>query len=141
MALIHGARGIIYFAHQFKPTFVEAGLLADEEMSREVEAINRQVRELAPVLNSPDVVKGASLASSQEGVPVDFVVQRHAGRTYLLSVAMRDGETTATFTLPGQGDVHVEVLGEGRTIEAIGGRWEDRFAGYQVHLYRIGPGR
>ena len=30
MALIHGADGIIYFAHQFKPKFIEAGLLADE---------------------------------------------------------------------------------------------------------------
>ena len=34
MALIHGARGIIYFAHEFKPKFIEAGLLADEEMAR-----------------------------------------------------------------------------------------------------------
>ena len=54
MALIHGARGIIYFAHQFKPKFIEAGLLADEEMARGVAALNRQIRELAPVLNSPD---------------------------------------------------------------------------------------
>ena len=81
------------------------------------------------------------MASSEEGVPVDFVVKRHAGQTYLFSVAMREGETTATFTLPGTGDARVEVLGEGRTIEAVGGKWEDRFTGYQVHLYRIGPSR
>ena len=58
MALIHGARGIIYFAHQFKPKFVEAGLLADEGMSREVAAVKRQIHELAPVLNGPDVAAG-----------------------------------------------------------------------------------
>ena len=103
MALIHGARGIIYFAHQFKPKFIEAGLLADEEMARGVAAINRQVRELAPVLNSPDVTDGATVASSEERVPIDFVVKRHAGRTYLFAVAMREGETTATFTLAGHG--------------------------------------
>ena len=32
MSLIHGSRGLIYFVHQFKPKFIEAGLLADEEM-------------------------------------------------------------------------------------------------------------
>ena len=60
MALIHGARGIIYFAHEFKPKFIEAGLLADEAMARAVADINRQVWDLAPVLNAPDVAGGAS---------------------------------------------------------------------------------
>jgi hypothetical protein len=110
-------------------------------MARAVAAINRQVRELAPALNSPDVAAGAVVSSSKEGVPVDFVVKRHGGRTYLFSVAMREGGTTATLTLPGTGDAPVEVLGEGRTIQAVGGKWEDRFTGYQVHLYRIGPDR
>jgi Beta-galactosidase len=141
MALIHGARGIIYFAHQFKPKFIEAGLLADEEMARGVAAINRQVRELAPVLNSPDVAGGANVASSGEKVPIDFVVKRHDGRTYLFAVAMREGGTTGTFRLPDRGNVRVEVLGEGRTIEGVGGRWQDRFDGYQVHLYRVAPDR
>jgi len=139
MALIHGAKGIIYFAHQFKPTFIEAGLLADEAMARGVAGVNREVVELAPVLNSPDVASGASVVSANEGVPVDFVVKRHAGATYLFSVAMREEETTATFTVPGAVDARIEVLGEGRTIEAAGGKWEDRFAGYQVHLYKLSP--
>ena len=54
-------------------------------------------------------------------------------------VAMREGETTATFTLPEGGEFRVEVLGEDRSIDAAGGRWEDRFTGYQVHLYKIAP--
>jgi hypothetical protein len=141
MALIHGARGIIYFAHQFKPTFIEAGLLADTEMARGVADINRQIHELAPVLKSPDVADGASVASSSERVPIAFVVKRHDGRSYLFAVAMRDGEATATFRLPNRSDARVEVIGEGRTIRAAGGRWEDRFTGYQAHLYRIGPDR
>ena len=141
MALIHGAKGIIYFAHQFKPNFIEAGLLADEEMARAVSALNRQIRELAPVLNSPDPEVAGSVASSEEAVPIDFMIRRHDGKTYLFAVAMREGEATATFTLPGSGDARVEVLGEDRTINAVGGKWEDRFENYQVHLYRISPGR
>jgi Beta-galactosidase len=141
MALIHGAKGIIYFAHEFKPKFIEAGLLADEEMARAVTAINRQVLDLAPALNAPDLEGAAGVKSSEEALPIDFVVKRHAGSTYLFAVAMREGGTSATFTLPEIGNARVEVLGEGRTIEAVGGKWEDRFQGYQVHLYRISPGR
>ena len=53
MALIHGSRGLIYFVHQFKPKFNEHALLDDPEMLAAVTAINRQIRDLAPVLNSP----------------------------------------------------------------------------------------
>jgi hypothetical protein len=33
--------------------------------------------------------------------------------------------------------LHLKVLGEDRTFEAVSGRWQDRSTGYQVHLYRI----
>ena len=36
MALINGASGFLYFVHQFKPTFVEALLLQDEQMAKAV---------------------------------------------------------------------------------------------------------
>lgn len=140
MALIHGAKGLIYFAHQFKPTFIEAGLLADDAIAREVAAINRQIRELAPVLNAPAQSGVATVSSSSKDVPIDILARRHQGATYVFAVAMRDAETTGTFTLPSaKGNARVEVLGEGRTIEAKGGTWTDRFPGYGVHLYRIAP--
>src|ERR1017187_4048353 len=53
MALVGGARGLIYFVHQFKPSFREAALLDDPLMFAVVTEINRQIRDLAPVLNSP----------------------------------------------------------------------------------------
>jgi hypothetical protein len=137
MALIHGARGIIYFAHEFKPRFVEAGLLADEEMARTVTEINREIRELAPVLNSPDPAGVVSVSSSNEQVPVRTMVKRYAGKLYLFAVAVRPGQTTAKFSLPLTGPARIEVLGEDRIIESGGAAWEDRFAGYEVHLYRI----
>jgi hypothetical protein len=140
MALIHGAKGLIYFAHQFQPKFIEAGLLADEDISREVAAINKQVHELAPVLNAPEEPGLATVSSSEPAVPIDILARRHGGATYVFAVAMRDGETTGTFTLPhARGRVRVEVLGEGRTIEAHGRSWTDRFPGYGVHLYKITP--
>ena len=53
MSLIHGSMGLIYFVHEWQPKFDEAALLHDPEMLRAVTAINRQITELAPVLNSP----------------------------------------------------------------------------------------
>ena len=74
-------------------------------------------------------------------MPIDLLIRRHDGKTYLFAVAMREGEASASFTLPGTGDARVEVLGKDRTINAVGGEWKDRFQNYQVHLYRISPGR
>ena len=53
MSLIHGSRGIVYFAHEWNPVFREARLLEDDAMRDAVAAINAQIRALAPVLNAP----------------------------------------------------------------------------------------
>lgn len=53
MALIHGARGLIYFVHEWKPRFNESALLDDPEMLAAVTRINRQIHALALVFNAP----------------------------------------------------------------------------------------
>jgi hypothetical protein len=138
MALVRGSRGLIYFAHQFQPKFVEAGLLDDQEMAAAVGAVNKQVHELAPVLNSPAVADGVSVASSAAAVPVEAVAKRRDGSTYVFAVGMRDGATTATFTVAGlTGRAKAEVLGEERTVDVRDGVFRDEFGAWDVHLYRI----
>jgi hypothetical protein len=138
MSLVRGSRGLIYFVHQFQPTFIEAGLLADPEMTAAVKAINKQIHELAPVLNSPTVADGVTVSSSAAEVPVEAMVKRRDGSTYVFAVGMRDGSTTATFRVAGlAGAARVEVLGEGRTLEAKDGTFRDTFDPWAVHLYRI----
>lgn len=138
MSLIHGSQGIIYFVHQFEPNFVEAALLEDREMLEAVTEINRQIRELAPVLNSPSIIDGVSVKSSNPDVPVHAMVKRHQGATYLFAVGMRNASTTAEFTLQGvPSRATAEVLGEGRRIPVRQCRFEDTFKPWAVHLYRI----
>jgi len=138
MSLIHGSRGMIYFVHQFKPTFRESALFDDSEMLAAVTALNHQIVELAPVLNSPTIRDVASVRSENADVPIAMMVKQHKGATYLFAVGMRDGVTTATFTL---GEIKeerfVEVLGEDRKIAARNGSFSDRFAPWDVHLYRL----
>ena len=138
MSLVHGSRGILYFVHQMGPKFNEHALLDDPEMLAAVTAINKQVRELAPELNSPTIKDGVKVESSNKGVPVAAMVKKQGGATYVFAVAMKPGETEAGFTLDGiPSGAQVEVLGEDRKIAPADGKFQDHFGDWDVHLYRI----
>jgi len=136
MSIIHGSRGLIYFVHQFKPRFIEAGLLADPEMTAAVTKINAQVRALAPVINAGKPAK-VTAQSSLADVPLAVMARAHAGARYLFAVAMRNKPITGTFTLAGVQAATAEVLGENRTIRITDGAFTDTFKGYGVHLYKL----
>jgi hypothetical protein len=137
MAIVHGARGIGYFCHQWDP-FIEAGLLSDAAMRDGVAALNAQVTALAQVLNSRSVANAVTVTPSDAAIPVDAMVKRAGGFTYLFAVSMRPGAVNASFALRGfTGSTQVEVIGEGRQIAASGGAFQDAFSGYAVHIYKI----
>lgn len=138
MSLIHGSQGLIYFAHQFKPKFIEAGILADPEMADAVRRLNRQITALARVLNSPDAKDIASVHTTSPSVSIDVLTKRQGGSIYVFAVAMREGTTKATFSVPRlRGGSAVAVVDEDRTILANDGTWADDFQGWGVHVYRI----
>jgi hypothetical protein len=138
ISLVHGTRGIIWFVHQFLPKADVHALLDDPEMLAAVTAINKQIRELAPVLNSPTVTGALKVESSNRAVPVAAMVKRHGGATYVFAVPMKAGATEAGFALESlPAGAQVEVLGEDRKIEPADGKFQDRFSGWDVHLYRI----
>jgi len=142
MSLIHGSKGIIYFVHVFKPKFIEAGLLADAEMAAAVGKLNRQITELAPVLNSPSVKDGATVESSSKDAPIDILVKKRDGVIYVFSAAMRDAPVKGTFHVKGlKGKAVAEALGENRKIDVLKGRFADDFKGHEVHLYKIVAGK
>jgi hypothetical protein len=138
MAVIHGAGGIGYFCHQFSPSFIEAGLLAEPQMRDAVSAVNAQITSLAPVLNTQSVDNGVTTVSGNPSIRVDTMVKRSGGCTYLFTVAMRPGSTTATFTLRDfTGHSTVEAVGEGRNLTSIDGVFHDEFSDHEVHIYRV----
>ncbi len=138
MSIIHGSTGLIYFVHEWQPRFNESALLSDGRMLSTVTAINRQITELAPVLNSPTVKDAARVSSDNKDVPVAVMVKKYKGTIYLFAVGMRDGKTNGTFTVRGlKGKKTVEVLGENRTIISKDGIFKDSFGAWDVHLYRI----
>ncbi len=141
MALIHGSHGLIYFVHQFKPAFNEHALLDDPEMLAAVTAVNRQIRDLAPVLNSPTVSDWAVVRASDSRAPIDLMVKRTSEAAYVFAVGMRNRPSHGEFSLKGLPEQATAlVIGEDRRITIRHGRFDDDFSAYGVHIYRITAG-
>ena len=147
MSIIHGSRGIIYFVHLFRPSFVEAGVLQDPELLAGMTALNKEIRDLARVLNSPTVEGRVSVASSApasqemaaDGLePIAAMTKEQGGALYVFAVRMEDTPARGAFQVAGlPASAQAEVLGEGRTVDVTGGAFSDDFQGYTVHLYKI----
>jgi hypothetical protein len=153
MSLVHGSQGICYFCHQFRPTFIEAGLLHYKEMAKAAGEANKQVLSLAPVLNSPTVedavqvecrpaTASPEMAEKLGAGPVAAMVKRYKRATYLFAVRMENGPVRARFTVKGvKGASVAEVIDEDRRISVRNGSFTDDFKPYEVHLYKIVPTR
>jgi hypothetical protein len=94
-----------------------------------------QVTALAAVINTPSTSNYASVSSSNASVPVDIMTKNYKGINYIFASAMRNSQTTATFSV--NAGKKVEVFGEGRSLTIPNGKFTDDFGPYAVHLYKI----
>jgi hypothetical protein len=134
LAITNGASGLIYFSHVFKPSFIEAGLLADAEMAAAVGEINKEVMSVAPALNSPTV---ADLAKC-DNANISVLQKRVGNAVFLLTVSKSNAPEKANFTLlSSKGADQAEVLDEGRKISLVAGGFGDAYKPYEVHLYKV----
>jgi hypothetical protein len=117
-------------------------------MAQAVGSINREIQELAPVINSPSIADAVTVAVRPEAVAADMsellgprgiavCAKNHGGRLYLFAVRMEPSAAKGTFALKGLSQATARVIGEKRTLRVRGGRLEDDFGPYAVHLYEI----
>ena len=140
MSIIHGSMGIIYFVHQFKPVFIEAGLLADKEMSQAIKEINKQILELAPILNSPTLYRKDAVSVENETLisPIALMVKMYNGTVYIFAVNVQEKPVKLKLTMEGMPEGYVvEVYGEDRIIIPKSSTFEDYFDGLDVHIYKV----
>ncbi|HZC25520.1 MAG TPA: hypothetical protein VE287_00770 [Actinopolymorphaceae bacterium] len=139
MSLVHGSQGILYFVHRFAPEFDAARLLHDPVMLAAVTETNAQIHRLAPVLNSRSISDDVRVTSADPEVPIDVMVKRYAGQTYVFAVSMWDAPTRGTFELAGPAGIAASavVLDEDRSLSVRHARFEDDFQPYDVHLYKL----
>lgn len=128
--IIHGAAGIAYFQHNNNGCGNYSLIDCGQGLQDGVGAINAQIAELAPVINTPSY-------TWRFGAGVETALKAHDGYAYIF--AMTDGGTGArSFTLPDGVAGTVEVVGENRSLTAAGGTFTDDFAAeYTVHMYRV----
>lgn len=135
-SLIHEARGVVYFVHNFGGhCWSFNGLRECQAMREPVRKINQRIASLAPVLNTQSLVHDF-------GRGLDTMLKLHDGSYYIF--AMLDeptGGARRTFTLPAELRVsRAEVLFERRTVSVSGGRFTDSFPDeHSYHVYKLTP--
>ena len=134
MALIHGARGIVYFVHEFSPVFREDAIFRHPDVVKEVARQNELIRSLASVLNNPNL---DGTVSVQSNIPIATMVKRHKNVLYIFAVAMKNSPSRPRFRLEGIDDARAVVVDENRDVAVAQGFFEDSFDGYGLHIYEV----
>jgi hypothetical protein len=143
--LIAGARGLIYFQHDFNGpckthhALRELGSACYGAVIETVTSINKQIKSLARVLNAPFVTSRHSARDRMPG-KVRYMVKWAEGKFWVFAGADRGGGN-ATFRIRCVGDATAKVLWENRSIPVRRGSFTDSFADKNaVHIYRIDGG-
>ncbi len=107
-------------------------------MTSAVTALNKQIKVLAPQLNSANIPNLVSVGSSNAAAPIDMMVKAKGQTLYVFAAISRGGTATGSFTVAGMsGGGLATVAGESRTVEIAAGRFSDAFAANDVHIYQI----
>lgn len=133
MAIVHGARGIVYFVHEWKPTFREDGMFRYPEIARAVGETNAFIARLAPAINAGKPVDVRVAAATR----IATLAREHEGRLYVIAVNMERKPAEARLHLPHAAAGPAVVLGEDRFVAAGGDGIADRFEPFGVHVYRL----
>lgn len=126
LSIIHGVKGLMYYYYRpmYEPLWLELGTL------------NREMKELAPVLFSPDIKQEVSI--KPEGSTIHLLQKKYKGKTYLITVNAENATVDISFSIPGlTSSSKIKVLFEERMISAGDGSFTDSFQGFASHVYEI----
>ena len=130
LALVHGAKGIIYWAHTASKYYIRDY----PEHWAYMKKLAGEMRDLTPILLTQ--TKQAPKVAPKSAT-IDTMVKELNGQFYVFAVNHATKPCKASFALPGGLGKQVEVLFEGRRLQARNGAWKDVFAPLEVHVYKI----
>ncbi|HET9932357.1 MAG TPA: hypothetical protein VFQ35_16750, partial [Polyangiaceae bacterium] len=142
LAIIHGARGIFYFAHSdcvAGPCTTPDGMTAD--LVDEMTIQNARISGIASVLQSPinPSTIGFAPGKSAVNLPLEATWRQSGGKSYLIVAnASPNPLTAAPMVVSGlpAGTSALTVHGENRSVSLASGQFSDSFQPYAVHIYR-----
>lgn len=127
-SVINGVSGIYYWASHPK----------SKSQWERIKSLFRELEELRPALASSERVPAPQCAAPS----IEFLVRKHAGAVYLVAVNSSREQVDARFDLSAlplkDGTKQATVLFEGRQIKMQDRVLEDRFEGFQRHVYVLG---
>jgi len=133
-AIVHEARGVIYFQHNNGSTcgFYSLVECNSEQLDR-IRAINKSITAVAPILNTQSYQYAFNTTT-------DTMLKTYENSAYIFA-AIGTGQSpgTKSFKLPkGIQGINVEVVGENRSISVVSGKFTDKFASeFSHHAYKI----
>lgn len=134
MAVIHGAQGLIWFAHQFRPRFVEAAALEDPVARAALAAVNAEIATLAPVLNGGTPAAGVRAEAGLAIRALDY-----GGALHVLAIRTDPRSGPLRIGLPPGTGAGVD-LATGAPLRPERGMLQLDFAGYEPRLMRFPTG-
>jgi len=139
LSIIHGATGMTYYT--YGGSGKNHGAPHDPKVWATLKTIAGELAKLHAVLverDPPQTQRVQILAGRRTdglGYPsISTRLKRRGGRTYLLAANSAEAPVRARLTLDGVGKA-VDVMFEGRTVQARNGAFDDAFAPYAVHVY------
>ena len=125
-SVINGVSGFYYWASHPK----------SKSQWERIKRLFRELEELTPALAASEGVPAPKCAAPS----IEFLVRKHEGAVYLVSVNSSREPVDARFDLSSLGlaeDGSAEVLFEGRSLDISKNLLADRFEGFQRHVYKI----
>jgi hypothetical protein len=132
LALVHGAKGLVYWCYynlRMLPQY--------EEMWGWMKRIAAEVKELSPVLLSPDDLGAARLSPANDAIHTKL--RRYEGREVLIAVNSGQDPCEVTFESKRKLPAQVKVMFEDQTLPASGRRLKLTFKPLEVHVLDLGP--
>ncbi len=123
LAIIHEVKGIYWF-----------GGLNIPELRVGMPYLIDEIRALSPVFLSGTTGKTGDGQVIAAGGKIDYLLKKHHDDTYLFTVNTKPEAANVKFNLA-KNVKELKVFGENRTVKIINGQFEDKFKGYEAHVY------
>ena len=133
-AVIHGAKGIVYFPQQFNPFKFDA---TPADVSVQMSKQNRILTELGPILTLPANPKGLKVSVA---APLEAAWRKNEKGSYVIVLNLSDQpQKGQAIKLSGFTGGKAKLLNEeDRTVDLGNTGLIDDFGPCDVHVYKIG---
>ncbi|MGH9320239.1 MAG: DUF11 domain-containing protein [Vicinamibacteria bacterium] len=133
MAIIGGARGLFYWSNGAGGLASVKDPVLKEQYWQRLVKVTKEIRELEPVLLSPN---NSNVLDSVSDARIRVMTKRVGSIRYVFAVSRGNSTVRASFRLS-QPASRAYVRGESRSLSVTGRLFADTFLPYAVHVYRI----